>query len=192
MSYIKERVKSLINSYLSPGSVAFGYYSVHCEMVTMKALEIASLNKDKHLDLDIIYQSAMLHDIGICQVHAPAIGCFGKFPYIAHGYLGREILEKEGFTHIAPVCERHIGMGISKEEIIRLKMELPHRDMIPLSNEEKLVCLADKFYSKSSDKLEHEKSQESIRKGLLKYGPSKVEKFDELLKYFRVEKGWVL
>ncbi len=44
-----------------------------------------------------IEEAALLHDIGVCQVHAPGLGLHGRHPYIMHGVLGREILEREGY-----------------------------------------------------------------------------------------------
>ena len=47
-------------------------------------------------DIEFIRTAALLHDIGIFMTHAPKFGCFGDHPYLAHGYLGRELLEREG------------------------------------------------------------------------------------------------
>ncbi|MBT7828392.1 MAG: phosphohydrolase, partial [Bacteroidetes bacterium] len=74
----------------------------------------------------------------------------------------------------------------SKKEIIELNLELPYRDMIPVTDIEKLVCLADKFYSKSANSLKIEKSYEAIRMNLMKYGNDHLEKFNDLLKYFNM------
>ncbi len=43
---------------------------------------------------------------------------------------------------VAPVCERHLGVGLTKKDIISSKFPLPHRDMIPTSNGRKthLLC----------------------------------------------------
>ena len=118
--------------------------------VASHAVKVAQMNSELGPDIEFIRTSAILHDIGIFMTHNPDIGCFGEYPYLAHGYLGREILKKEGFPKHALVCERHVGAGISKEEIIRNKLPLPQRDMIPLTIEEEIICYADKFYSKSN------------------------------------------
>ncbi len=97
------------------------------------------------------------------------------------------MLEKEGLFDIAPVCERHIGVGLSREDIISAKLPLPHRDMIPLSIEEKLICYADKFYSKSDKHLTTLRTTEKIRKKILKYGEDKLEKFEELVNLFGID-----
>jgi uncharacterized protein len=56
--------------------------------------------------------------------------------------------------------------------------------MIPISLEEKLICYADKFYSKSDKHLTIPRSVEKIRKKMLKYGEDKIRKFEELASLF--------
>jgi uncharacterized protein len=129
----------------------------------------------------------MLHDIGILKTNAPEIGCFGELPYIAHTYLGREMLEEEGFEDIAPVCERHLGVGLSKEDIVESGFELPVRDMLPVTLEEKLICYADKFYSKSDKHLLTAKTPEKIRKKVSKYGADKAARFEEFVTLFGID-----
>jgi len=55
--------------------------------------------------LGFIEEAALLHDIGIFNTNLPKIGCYGRHPYISHGYLGRELLENEGLAAHALVCE---------------------------------------------------------------------------------------
>ena len=137
-----------------------------------------------HPDLEFVEQAAMLHDIGIFYARAPEIGCFGEYPYICHGYLGRALLEeKELFRH-ALVCERHVGVGLTLEEIRKYHLPLPHRDMVPVSLEEQVVCYADKFFSKKPGKNLEEWSVETVLKSLEKYGPQKVARFKEWLAVF--------
>jgi len=80
------------------------------------------------------------------------------------------------------VCERHTGSGLSKEYIVRRALPLPQRDMLPESVEEKLICFADNFYSKSN--MEEVKTVAQIRKQLLKYGFNTRRRFDEMVKLF--------
>lgn len=184
---IPDKVKKIIFENYPENSIAFTYYYTHCIKVTELALKIIDLNKNLKIDKELVIGGAMLHDIGIIQTDAPEIGCFGKYPYIAHTYLGREMLEKEGLYGIAPVCERHIGVGLSREDIIKANFPLPHRDMIPLTLEEKLICYADKFYSKSEKHLTIPRSLEKIRKKILKYGDDKLQKFEELVELFGID-----
>ncbi len=46
----------------------------------------------------------------------------------------------EGLERHALVAERHIGLGITREEIIRQQLPLPRRDMLCESLEEKIIC----------------------------------------------------
>jgi uncharacterized protein len=159
----------------------------HSRAVARKALKIAE--KFPELDKDFIYEASMLHDIGIIFTFIPKLNPEGKYPYIAHGYLGRELLEKEGLPKHALVCERHVGVGITKEEIINKKLPLPERDMVPVTLEEKIIAFADKFYSKHPDGRIREKTADEIIEEIKKYGKEKVKIFKEWLKLFGEEKN---
>lgn len=181
---IPTNVNSLILRFYPKESIAYYYYFTHCIKVTELALQIAALKTEYTLNEDYILKGGMLHDIGIIETNAPDIGCFGELPYIAHTYKGRKILEENGFASIAPVCERHLGVGLSAQDIVTSNFPLPHRDMLPISLEEKLICYADKFYSKSDKHLTTPKSLDKIRKKIKKYGDDKAGKFEELVTLF--------
>jgi uncharacterized protein len=172
----------IIKKYYSEGSELYNILLVHSLAVADKALEIISMHPELNLDKTFVYEAAMIHDIGIFLTDAPEIHCFGKFRYICHGYLGAEIMRKEGFEKHARVCERHTGSGLTREAIIQNQIPVPQRDMVPVSPEEKLICFSDKFYSKS--KIDKVKTVKQIRKSLSKYGDDSVNRFDEMLKLF--------
>ena len=180
-----QKLLKIIKKYYPENSKLFKVLIKHSEAVAQKALKIAK--KFPEVDKNFIYEAAMLHDIGIIFTYIPKLNPDGKYPYIAHGYLGREILEKEGLPKHALVCERHMGVGITKEEIIKKNLPLPPRDMIPVTLEEKIIAFADKFYSKHPDGIIKEKSVEQIIKDLKKYGEDKVKIFEEWLKLFGEE-----
>ncbi len=184
MNYTREHALRLIDRYFPEGHAARPYYLTHVEAVSQAALLI--LKKNPHLKVleNQVVVMALLHDIGIVKVHAPEIGCLGEYPYICHGFLGREILEKEGLDEIAPICERHTGVGITVQDIENQKLPLPHRDMVPLTLEERVICYADKFFSKSSKPLNRPKDFEKIIKGLGKYGLDKPAKFLKMAEEF--------
>ncbi len=184
---IPDKVNKIIFDHYPENSTAFNYYYTHCVKVTELALLILEQNHHLQINKEIIIYGGMLHDIGIIKTNAPEIGCFGDYPYIAHTFLGREMLEKEGLLDIAPVCERHIGVGLSKEDIIQAGFPLPHRDMIPVTLEEKLICYADKFYSKSDKHLTTPRTPEKIRKKITKYGNDKIQRFEELANLFGMD-----
>jgi uncharacterized protein len=172
----------IIKKYYKEGGELYNILLVHSLAVADKALEIISMHPELNLDKTFVYEAALVHDIGIFLTDAPEIQCFGKFRYICHGYLGAEIMRKEGFEKHALVCERHTGSGITKDVIIQNQLPVPQRDMLPVSLEEKLICFADKFYSKSN--LNKVKTVDKIRKSLSKYGDESVKRFNEMLKLF--------
>ncbi|MDR2057114.1 MAG: HDIG domain-containing protein [Dysgonamonadaceae bacterium] len=172
----------IIKKYYEEGSLLYNILFVHSLAVANKALNIVQMHPELNIDKDFVYEAALLHDIGIFKTNAPKIHCFGNFKYVCHGYLGAEIMRKEGFEKHALVCERHTGSGLTKESIIQNQLPIPQKDMLPVSWEEKLICFSDKFYSKS--KLNKVKTVEQIRKDLSKYGDESVKRFNEMLKLF--------
>ena len=124
----------------------------------------------------------MLHDIGIFKCDAAGIQCFGTEPYICHGRIGAELLRSEGFPRHARVCERHTGAGITKVQIIVQNLPLPQQDFLPETMEEKVICYADKFFSKTH--LDREKTIEQAEKSLSKFGEEGVLRFREWEKCF--------
>lgn len=158
-------------------------YMRHCRAVADLALEIAA-RKCPGLDRDTVEAAAMLHDIGIFLTDAPGIGCHGHHPYISHGYLGADQLRKEGVAEeIARVAERHTGAGISPEEIRQQGLPLPpERDYMPRTQLERLICFADKFYSKSGDMKR--KSTEKARASLARISAESAGRFDDLCHEF--------
>lgn len=172
----------IINKYYTKDTKLYNIYLSHVTDVTNKALSIVQRHPELAVDVGFIEEATMLHDIGIFMTKAPHIACKGKYPYIAHGYLGNELLIAEGYPRHGLVCERHTGTGLTLETIIKRKLPVPHRDMQPLSMEEKIICFADKFYSKS--KLGREKSMKKIRSNLKKHGKHQVTKFDEWCEMF--------
>ena len=155
---------------------------VHSRLVAEKALRIADGHPELNLDKDFLYEAGMLHDIGIFLTNAPGIFCFGDQPYICHGYLGADLMRREGYPRHALVCERHTGAGLSLDDIIAQNLPVPHRDMLPVSMEEQVICFADKFYSKTH--LEREKTVEKARKSISNFGNVGLERFDHWCEQF--------
>ena len=184
----KLRTSDLIRKYYKDHPKAHKLLLDHSRKVTKKALSIArTAVKNKHIDFQFIAEAAMLHDIGIIFTHAPDLYCFGKLPYLAHGVKGHDILIAEGLPRHARVCERHTGTGLTAAEIMHQKLPLPHRDMLPESLEETIICYADLFYSKNIQDRGREKSPAEVRQGLVLYGQEKGEVFDKWFKLFEPE-----
>ncbi len=149
--------------------------ATHSECVARKALACLKRNGIE-ADTDFVWEGALLHDIGVVKCNAPSIFCYGSLPYICHGIEGRKILEEAGLPRHALVCERHTGSGLSVADIERQNLPLPHRDMLPLSIEEKVICYADKFYSKSGN-LTEEKPLEKVIAQMERFGPDSLSRF---------------
>jgi uncharacterized protein len=170
---------ALLELHFSHSTQALSAILAHSEAVAAKALTLAATALERGLFLDraFIEEGALLHDIGICRVHAPAIGCYGPLPYIAHGIAGRALLEEAGLPRHALVCERHIGVGLTLGDIKGQGLPLPAREMVPVSIEERIICLADLFYSKTPGRLRHEKGVAEVEAGLARFGQWKVDIF---------------
>lgn len=156
----------------------------HGRAVAGLALNVCRLLGLAEQEFRFVEEAALLHDIGVCRTHAPKIGLEDGFPYIMHGIIGREILEREGFPRHALVCERHIGVGLTVEDIINQHLPLPQRDMTPLSLPEQIICFADLFYSKSPGRITLQKSPERVRKKLAGFGGNKVRIFESWMELF--------
>jgi len=171
----------IIGRHYAPASKSHRILLEHGRLVAEKALSAAARVPHLAPDLAFVESAAMLHDIGIFLTHSPSLGCHGREPYIRHGVIGREILETLGLPRHGLVCERHVGVGISTEDIHRFDLPLPPRDMRPVTVEEQIICYADKFFSKNGSDIPSEKSVAEIVASLRVYGADKVERF----------KGWV-
>ena len=135
----------------------------HSQSVARRALQIVSSHPELHLDAQFVEEAAMLHDI-------------------CHGRLGAELMRREGFERHARVCERHTGAGITSQQIESQNLPLPHQDFLPETMEEKVICYADKFFSKTH--LDREKTIQQAEKSLAKFGEEGVLRFKEWEKMF--------
>lgn len=161
----------IIDKYYPEGTRLRDIYMRHCRSVVSLALEIASA---RALDLDPqqIEAAAMLHDIGIYLCDAPSIECRGSAPYIDHGPLGADLLRREGAPEwAARVAERHTGSGIG--------------EMIPETPLERLICYADKFYSKSGSM--ERKPLAAVERSLARFGQDSLSRFLALHRDFGID-----
>lgn len=100
----------------------------HSIAVEERALKFAQLAK---ADSDLVSCGALLHDIGRGKTHG-----------IQHALIGADMArELEMPEEVCKIIERHIGAGISPEDA--QKLELPNRNYIPETLEEKIVAHAD-------------------------------------------------
>jgi|SRR3989344_8175347 len=109
----------------------------HGKAVQKLALQHAM--KIKGVDIQFIKTASLLHDIGRYK-YAPKT----KYSY-KHAYYGGQILRRENLPLHARVAETHIGFGITKAEVIKQKLNIPKKDFMPITKEEKIICYSDKF-----------------------------------------------
>lgn len=172
----------IIDKYYPAETLRRVIYMKHCRQVTDLALEIAHRQNLPLKDSEI-EEAAMLHDIGIFLTDARDIGCNGTYPYIMHGILGAQLLREEGFSEeTARVAERHTGAGITNEEIQQQSLPLPPGNYMPETLLERLVCYADKFYSKSGEMKR--KTFERVKASMSRLGDATLHRFLSLHREF--------
>lgn len=130
----------------APTEEAFQLVYTHCKIVSEIAEQIIHSVPD--IDRELVRAGCLLHDIGVYRLYRD--GVLDEQNYICHGILGHELLHNEGFEE--PLCRfasHHTGVGLTKEQIIKRNLPLPHKDFLAENDEELLVMYADKFHSKS-------------------------------------------
>ncbi len=182
------RAFAILSRHAEPASRRFEILTIHSVLVANEARTIAERYLDRHpdaeIDLDFLREASLLHDIGVVRCHAPEIGCQGTEPYIRHGVEGRRILEAEGLPRHALICERHTGSGISAADVVEQELPLEPKDYLPLSLEEKIICVADKFYGKKPNRLWQRKPLEKIEAQISSKGDGPRMRWAELRAMF--------
>ena len=133
MSLTEKQAIDILKKY-SPNKKVFQKILAHSKAVQKLALKLAK--KIPKINKEFIKTASLLHDIG--RTRYPP-----KRSSIKHGIEGAKILRKEKLPKHARVAERHIGVGITKQDIIRQKLPLPRKDHIPKTKEEKIIAHAD-------------------------------------------------
>mgnify|MGYP000353744339 CR=1 FL=1 len=123
----------LLKKY-SSSKRSFNAESKHVKAVQKLALEFA---EDTDVDKKFIKIASLLHDIG--RFNAPP----GSKNSLHHGINGSAILRKEGLNKFALIAERHLGAGISKLDIKKQNLNLPMKNYLPKTKEEKIITCAD-------------------------------------------------
>ncbi|MFH1591002.1 MAG: HD domain-containing protein [archaeon] len=138
MDVDEEKVEGILCGAFGDDENGRSIVLAHSRKVAEVAVRIAS--SILGCDVAFVKTAALLHDIGRSKVPP------GKGAY-RHGVEGGRILRDLGLENHALVAERHLGGGISEGDIDRQGLDLPVRDYLPLSIEEKVVCFADKIVS---------------------------------------------
>jgi uncharacterized protein len=179
----------LLKKYFAGNEKGFDLVYEHSRHVASKALMVAIAQGLDGNILKFIEEAALLHDIGVVGTGSPRLGCRGTASYLCHGILGREILDREGYPEHGLVCERHIGVGLTTEDIIGQALPLPHREMTPVTVAERIICFADLFYTKKPDRVDRELTVEEVRRGLSRFGEKKIIIFEAWLREFLPASG---
>jgi len=130
----------------------------HSLKVTEKALEIAEKITKIEVDINLIEIGALLHDVGRAKTHG-----------FKHAIIGAQILREHGFPEkLARICETHILGGLDKIDAV--SVNLPERDFLPQSIEEKIICLADKHMAGTREVS----IKQRFSKWFLKYGKTEI------------------
>ena len=167
--------QSIIDKYYADDNQLRHILLTHSRAVADFALRVADSHPELHIDRQFVEEAAMLHDIGIFRCDAPSICCHGTEPYICHGRIGALLLREEGYPRHARVCERHTGAGLTLDDIVTQQLPLPRQSFLPETIEERLICYADKFFSKT--RLDREKTFEQAVGSLMKFGAAGVDRF---------------
>ncbi len=153
----------------------------HCTIVAEIAEQII-IAKNLAIDLPFIRLASLIHDIGAYAFIAED-GTIDKANYIRHGIVGAKILHEEGFDEaFCRIAERHTGVGLYQEDILKDNLPLPVKDYVAETLEEKLVMYADKFHSK--DPCFHSFSWYCRYIG--RFGDKKVVAFKQLAEEFGI------
>ncbi len=84
---------------------------------------------------------------------------------------------------IARVAETHTGSGLTPEDITLQSLPLPAgRDYMPRTQLERLICYADKFYSKSGTM--QRKPFDVVRRSMAAHGDAALARFDQFASEF--------
>ena len=171
---VQAAVKEILKREYPPDTELFPIFIEHSHAVACKAFELA---RRCGAEAAFVWEAAWLHDIGIKYTHAPGIACRGTEHYLRHGVIGREICDRAGLPKHGLVCERHVGTGLAATEIAEQNLPLPHRDMLCQTLEERVVCYADQFFSKSQTKP---RPQEEVEGRVRRHGEGPWARFCEM------------
>jgi len=158
----------------APTEEAFQSVYTHCQIIADIAANLLK-KKPQNIDAELVEAGCLLHDIGVYKLYRPD-GVKDRSAYISHGLLGEDILKAEGIDEqICNIASHHTGVGLTKEDIVKSGLDLPHQDFLAETLEEELVMYADKFHSKADSPRFND--FESYKETVRNFGDDKVEKF---------------
>ena len=175
--------EELYEAFYPTGTRAREILEKHSRSVAQLAIEFNE-RLTPRFDTEQVVLAYMLHDIGIFLTNAPSIDCHGCQPYLRHGILGADLLRRHGYPeYLARVAERHTGSGLTHTQALALGINVPEsRILYPDTTLERLICYADKFYSKTGTM--QRKPLNKVRASLARFGSDALSRFDDLLAQF--------
>jgi uncharacterized protein len=161
----------------TPGALDLVY--THCVIVCAIAEQLRSRpGSGLEVDIDLARAGSLLHDIGVYRLFDDA-GDLDRANYIRHGVLGYELLHQEGLPEaIARFASHHIGVGISRDDVLAQHLPIPPADYLADTGEERLVMYADNFHSKTTPPVFRTASECAAR--LRRFGEEKVTAFQAM------------
>jgi len=121
---------------------ASSYRKVHEHSARVWCLARDMTRHMETFDFSLLQRACLLHDVGRL-LHPPKTSLA-----IRHGIAGAEILRGEGLHEEARVAERHIGTGITAEDVLAQHLPIPVTDWVPRTAVELVVAHADNLDGK--------------------------------------------
>jgi uncharacterized protein len=159
----------------APRQGAFDLVHTHCVVVAAVAGQLLE-RRPQVLDAGLVHAGCLLHDVGVYRLYDDA-GRIDRANYLRHGILGELLLRESGYPEaLSRFCSHHTGVGLTRQDVVRHHLPLPVADYLAETAEEELVMYADTFHSKSEPPVFVTTS--AARRGLARFGPDKVARFD--------------
>lgn len=137
----------------------------HCKAVRDVALKIA---EKTDANMQLVEAGSLLHDIGRSQTHG-----------INHAVIGARIAKKLGLSEeIIGIIEHHIGAGLTAN--VAKSLGLPHKDFMPKTLEEKIVCHADNLIDDCSRQDIEVEVERALRENHKEYAMQLVKLHKEI------------
>jgi uncharacterized protein len=173
------QIRDLHRRY-APTADAFDLVHTHCEIVCTAAEQL--LTGLPEFNVELVRAGSLLHDIGVYLLYDPS-GRLDHTAYVRHGVLGFELLAELGFPRaLCRFCSCHTGVGLSREDVTRQRLDLPIDDYLAETDEELLVMYADKFHSKTTPPVLVTAATYAASVG--QFGPDKKERFVSMVERF--------
>jgi uncharacterized protein len=161
----------------TPGALELVY--THCVIVCAIAEQLCSRpGAGLGVDIGLVRAGSLLHDIGVYRLYDDT-GDLDQGNYIRHGVLGYELLREEGLPEaICRFASHHIGVGISRDDVLAQHLPIPPADYLAETGEERLVMYADNFHSKTTPPVF--RTARACAARLRRFGAEKVRAFEAM------------